>query len=929
VNCLKKLQLFYIYKFNTSRLKEYNNNITITIDEARKNGELVSVGDSQVLRTIRKISNSQYSEELLYMFNNQKRIIQEGKNNKENKIKIKNIQNDIDSLLHIPEYISVVVSNKNDYKKIVKQGFKVNNIKYVRLMCGAGHARKNTVIFCAEHIEKELKKILQNGMRNIEISHSKYNAYFALYSGASHIVSNPKVCVVPDCIINRTHKVDWVEELPEGDTVEEKEVLLEFNLWDGMGIISPDFAKKWAKDLGILDYIPSAFRISKSFIKGMVCVFDFHKFAELVAKKYNIINDVWGHSIEDIRNYDMIITESQFKLWKAFDSWEQYEKNCNDNEIYWGVSRVTPKIENKYSFTNYQFVQAINLDDDSIKSLCQPTVNWIQDVLGMDVMKTILFLSGNSIEDAVKDNILNINDIENDIVKALLLNNEIINDPYVKNKIYHYIQRKVNDSYIGKLLIEGNFQVMISDPYAFCEYIFGLEIKGLLSQNEYYSSYWIKKGVNKISAMRSPLTWRSEVNTLNLKSDGEVNDWMKYIKSGIVYNVHGVDTMIAADSDFDFDIVMTTNSKEFVERSYGGLPITYKKNLTLKSKFDEDLLYLSDLYSFNSEIGQVTNYSTSMYCMLAEYEEKSKEYNELINRLKICRKEQGSQIDKAKGILVKDFPITWIKEQEILDTDDEKVKDKKKFMNKLVIKKKPYFMRWLYKNYNKKYNNVNNNANTYCLVNYGCDLNQLKQKNNKSEVELKYIEEYYKSLPLNEAECIMNKLSKYMEGIKYDMSKFINNYSDFDYSIFMDNSIVINKDETYNKILRIYESFMANKHLYKTIVENDETCSDSKNKFDKEKYDNLEQMYLYYKNELIKVCSNLDQLTNIIVDICYNKHSQSSKDFAWKMCSNGMIKNIYKNNKNIISVPIKYENGTIEYLGERYSLKEVFVVENT
>ena len=44
-----------------------------------------------------------------------------------------------------------------------------------------------------------------------------------------------------------------------------------------MGIISPEGAKKWAEDLE-LDYLPSAFCLRNSFLKGMVCVFDIQKF---------------------------------------------------------------------------------------------------------------------------------------------------------------------------------------------------------------------------------------------------------------------------------------------------------------------------------------------------------------------------------------------------------------------------------------------------------------------------------------------------------------------------------------------------------------------------------------------------------------------------------------------------------------------------
>ena len=100
---------------------------------------------------------------------------------------------------------------------------------------------------------------------------------------------------------------------------------------------------------------------------------------------------------------------------------------------------------------------------------------------------------------------------------------------------------------MGKLLVNGNFQFMISEPYSLCEHIYGLPIKGLLNEFEHYSQYWNNRNVDTVVAMRAPLTWRSEVNTLHLQNNDKVNEWYKYLYSGIVYNVWGVDTMIAAD----------------------------------------------------------------------------------------------------------------------------------------------------------------------------------------------------------------------------------------------------------------------------------------------------------------------------------------------------------------------------------------------
>lgn len=98
-------------------------------------------------------------------------------------------------------------------------------------------------------------------------------------------------------------------------------------------------------------------------------------------------------------------------------------------------------------------------------------------------------------------------------------------------------------------------------------------------------------------------------------------------------------------SDFDGDLVFTTDNAEMVNNVMPGNPITYQKKPVEKKHIDKRDLYKADLMSFDSKIGYITNCSTTLYSMLPMYEKGTKEYDEIIHRLKICRKEQGNQID--------------------------------------------------------------------------------------------------------------------------------------------------------------------------------------------------------------------------------------------------------------------------------------------
>jgi len=268
---LRKLQQYYIYKISTNHLKRKNYNVSLSVDEARKGGEMVSVGDSQMLRSLRKIKGLETSSDRICELITEKRKIKCKKIEEDNNRLIE-IDNELDSILFVPEIVSVLVEDIKHYEYIGKNGFILNGAKYKRLLCGAGQARRNNSLWIDERYEKPLKDILNNGRKDIEIVPAKYSAYFALASSASLEVSKPYFCVVKDLEVTRTERVDFVEEV-EGadDLVYERDMEIPFSLWDGQGIISPRKAKEWADELE-LDYVPSTFIVRSNFIKGMVAV---------------------------------------------------------------------------------------------------------------------------------------------------------------------------------------------------------------------------------------------------------------------------------------------------------------------------------------------------------------------------------------------------------------------------------------------------------------------------------------------------------------------------------------------------------------------------------------------------------------------------------------------------------------------------------
>lgn len=279
----------------------------------------------------------------------------------------------------------------------------------------------------------------------------------------------------------------------------------------------------------------------------MVAVFDFVKYSDEIGEHF--ITDAWGNKV-NVRDMDIILTTSQFKLWNAYDNFSTYSKSCQENGVGWGISRFSPKQENKHCFLNYQFNQILNLNKHDIQNLTKKTIDYfynIIDGIDGDITYALLYLLGKYADSENEESLFG--KINDNVTKALLLNNELINDPYISSHLIHSLNKRIKESYIGNLLVDGHYTMLVTDPLAFCEYIFGQEIKGLLNRGEHYNKYWLDKNKNTIAGLRAPLVYRSEINILKLVNNNEINKWYKYLNNCLVINVFGVDNMIFGGSD--------------------------------------------------------------------------------------------------------------------------------------------------------------------------------------------------------------------------------------------------------------------------------------------------------------------------------------------------------------------------------------------
>lgn len=886
-----KLQQFNVFSFSCERIK--NNNFDLHIDFccAEKNGEVISLADNEVLRAIRRIVGHKYSYSLLCELTDEKAKLIREHNSEFFRGQLDYVLRKIESLLFIQDFVSIEFGSTKEYNELNKNGFCINGKKFTWLMCGAGHQRTNRAMYVCADIYEKLDTVLVCGAKLKDMVLAKYNAYYALASSATYQVRTPRVCVVADCEVKRTKLVDFANE----DSIIQCEKELDFNLFDGQGLISPQFSKLWAEDVGVFDYIPSAWGVRCAFIKGMCVTFDFHKFAKEVANN-NFVTDIWGNVV-NIENVDVVLTQSQFKLWNCYDSWNEYADNASMQGFSWGISKVSPRVEDEKikMFTNYQFLQILNLSDSDIEGLCKPTIEWVKNVACGDIDFTELYLLGKIANSKDTDKIWG--KVQDEFLKCLIIENKLINDSYCKNRIIKSINKKINESYFGNLMVDGNFMARISDPYALSEHIFGMEIKGLIGDNEHYSSFWNDRNVKTVVAMRSPLTYKTEAHKLNLQDNENTSKWYQYLTSGVVYNVFGVDCLLEAGADYDFDIVATTNNNYFINGILGNnIAVVYEAHKPPKEKIEKKKLAKIAGVGFNTQIGYLTNLSTTLYEMQSQYAVGSVEWGELEERLKFCCKLQSMQIDKAKGLDIDEIPKHWTEFRYAIKLDG----GEKGLNCKLLIEDRPYFMRYRYSKYNKEYKNVVRDFNRYVSMAYGED-KTLEHKESQEYADL--VKFYKKRNGLLETSGTMNRICMYMEkelaGVK---NTRFGEYAEEAYEVLFDTNIQMSEGNI-QKMLDIRTEYLDFKKNTK--------LSDSK-------YVTWEQ---YFKNIrekcFVEISNDIKELANIAVYICYKLFPNKPKDFCWDCFGGGIKKNVL-NNSTMAFIPTLCEYGDIDYLGKKY-----------
>lgn len=375
-------------------------------------------------------------------------------------------------------------------KDLMKNGYIYNDEKYVFFGCSAGQIRQKKAVFIKEKLYREHEKTIMCGLTIDDINSkqgmnvNKFMAYTSLINSATDVWEGfdiDKAIVVEDFETPYVGEVDYV-------TYEEEEI--DGKIYPPFSIIRRKMPVMIPHTDGfgmMLDGKTTMIRLP--FVKGLMGTTPFDTFIRQTKKKgkkwfkangydydsFGKIKDIYGKEYDVLKdNIRYIFTKSQFKMYKYYDSWDQYKEYfkkynceacvCNEEDDDIKDARI-----------NYQMLQTLSdATNDELEVLAMDTNNEI--INSVRDRKTMLQTMG--VSDAFERGTY--------LQQALKIYPELLADDFLKDTLKQNKASLVKQGRSGRLRIDGKYTFVCPDTYAFMEWLFLGEQnpKGLLNTGE-------------------------------------------------------------------------------------------------------------------------------------------------------------------------------------------------------------------------------------------------------------------------------------------------------------------------------------------------------------------------------------------------------------------------------------------------------------
>lgn len=423
---------------------------------------------------------------------------------------------------------------------IVAKGLDIGMNHYVPFFAGSSDIRKGASGWICDDLLADIGKWAMCGLKtsDLNIAVNKYAAYIGLLMSSTRSFMQVygreldvrRVCVVKDSFVTVSGKADFVR----GNTVTmDVDHSVEINAFDGAAYILPHITGGKASTL------------RAPWVKAMAIPMDYIRFAEERGLS-TIIKDYWGNDV-DLREIDLVLTESCFKMAGQYQSFAQYQAAFEElgHEICVCVEEHAPR---KKSMP-YQQLQTL-------------VGGTYEDAMRLAYMTKEVMDKYHDPDEAAGL-------VGGFLAKAARMYHGLLVEPYTARTMNEAFEAKRNKAIGGKVLDLGYNAFLAPDPIAMLEALFGLPIEGSLKAGECFCA---NGGAGWVDVTRSPHLDHAHVILRNVKKP---NDY--FMGPTMYLNIFDF-TTIRLRADYDGDHVWYSrnafllNAVRKTDRLLGNLP---------------------------------------------------------------------------------------------------------------------------------------------------------------------------------------------------------------------------------------------------------------------------------------------------------------------------------------------------------------------
>lgn len=530
------------------------------------------------------------------------------------------------------------------FRDLAYFGFWYNDNHYIYFSSSAGQIRRKKAVFIKESTWQRCQQTIMCGLTVDKINEkggcnvNKYLAYLALQNSATDVWEEfdiDKSIVIDDFETEVLGTFDNIDDVTY--KVERTTNTVTITHTDGAGMMLPKLG-------------PNRM-VRAPFVKGLLGVFDFRRFIE-EHHGTTKLTDIYGKEHDLIKeDIEVIFTKSQFKMWKYYDSWDQYKQYyhefgcmtgyCNPEREHIANNRLTYQmLQSLTDYTQEEFDILVSASNAKLEGLSSSVKN-MQNVFGATFY----------------------NVHQTPFQEAMVLYPELLNDEYSKITIRNIKDSLVKEYRSGKLEVRGKYQFVLPDFYAACQYWFlgDSDPSGLLRDGEVYSRLFPND--ERLDCLRSPHLYQEHAIRYNLgyRGCGQRRDRAaEWFDSNAVYT--SCHDLISRVLQFDCDgdtllVVADENFNRIATRNMRGIvPLYYEMKKAGSTPLNRETIYNGLIMAFkHSNIGIYSN-SISKIKNSPEFLSSGPAHDEALLAIKLLTMENNFCIDAAKTLYMPERP---------------------------------------------------------------------------------------------------------------------------------------------------------------------------------------------------------------------------------------------------------------------------------